>query len=102
MGRPGLLGLWILSKKYWNRRSFRSGDGEIFCSGRQFLFSYKIVRRFFDVLVDGSEFFVNFFIETCVRKWLQSLLLVEFGPPNNDCHHPPSPPSSFNTSSLHY
>ena len=35
-----------------------SVDGEIFCSGEQFLFSYKIVNSVFDnVLINESEKF---------------------------------------------
>ena len=35
-----------------------SVDGEIFCRGEQFLFSYKIVNSVFDnVLIDESEKF---------------------------------------------
>ena len=57
MGRPGRLGLWILGKRV-NTRSSMSVDGEIFCSGEQFLFSYKIVNSVFDnVLIDESEKF---------------------------------------------
>ena len=71
-----------------NTRSSRSDDGEIFCSGRQFLYSYKIVNRFFgnvNVLVDESEIFVNFGIKRGIRKLPQSYFLVEVGPPNDDC-----------------
>ena len=40
-----------------------------FCSGRQFLFGYIVVKRVFDnVLVDVSEIFVNFSIKGGVRK----------------------------------
>ena len=57
MGRPGRSGLWILGKKV-NTRSSMSVDGEIFCSGEQFLFSCKIVNSVFDnVLIDESEKF---------------------------------------------
>ena len=57
MGRPGRLDLWILGKKV-NTWSTISVDGEIFCSGEQFLFSYKIVNSIFDnVLIDESEKF---------------------------------------------
>ena len=44
-----------------------------------------VYRVFDDVLVDESETFVNFFITRGVRKLPQSLFLVEFGLPNNDC-----------------
>ena len=61
-----------------NTRSFRSDGGVTFYSGRQFLFSYKIVNRVFDnSLVDESEILV--------RKLPLSFSLVEVGPPNNDC-----------------
>ena len=57
MGRSGRSGLWILGKKV-NTRSSMSVDGEIFCSGEQFLFSCKIVNSVFDnVLIDESEKF---------------------------------------------
>ena len=85
MGRPELLGLWILGKKV-NTRSSGSGDGEIFGSGRQFLFSNKIVNRIFDnVLLDQSEIFVHFSIKGGVRRLPQGFFLVEVGPPNNNC-----------------
>lgn len=43
-----------------NTRSFRSDGGVTFYSGRQFLFSYKIVNRVFDnSLVDESEILVR-------------------------------------------
>ena len=52
------------------------------CSGRQFLFSYKIEKRIFDnVSVDESEIFVNFCMKEDFRKLLQSFLLLEVGPP---------------------
>ena len=52
------------------------------CSGRQFLFSYKIEKRIFDhVSVDESEIFVNFCMKEDFRKLPQSFLLLEVGPP---------------------
>ena len=52
------------------------------CSGRQFLFSYKIEKRIFDnVSVDESEIFVNFCMKEDFRKLPQIFLLLEVGPP---------------------
>ena len=52
------------------------------CSGRQFLFSYKIEKRIFDnVSVDESVIFVNFCMKEDFRKLPQSFLLLEVGPP---------------------
>ena len=54
------------------------------CSGRQFLFSYKIEKRIFgNVSVDESEIFVNFCMKENFRKLPQSFLLLEVGPPTN-------------------
>ena len=56
-----------------------------FCSGRQFLFSNKIVNRVFDnVQVDGSKIFVKVITKRGVRKLPQSFFLAEVGLPNNN------------------
>ena len=65
------------------------------CSGRQFLFSYKIEKRIFDnVSVDESEIFVNFCMKEDFRKLPQSFLLLEVGPPTKTA--PPLSAGRFN------
>ena len=59
-------------------------DDEISSSSRQFLFDYKVINSALDnLLVSGSEIFVDFSIKRGVRKLPQSSFLVEVGPPNN-------------------
>ena len=67
-----------------NIRSSRSGDDEIGSSSRQFLFDYKVVNNALDnLLISGSEIFIDLSIKRGVRKLPQSFFLVEVGPPNN-------------------
>ena len=62
----------------------RSDNDEIGSSSRQFLFDYKVVNGALDnLLVIGSEIFINLSIKRGVRKLPQSFFLVEVGPPNN-------------------
>ena len=71
-------------KQKVNTRSSRSGNDEISSSSRQFLVDYKVVNSALDnLLVCGSEIFIDFGIKRGVRKLPQSFCLVEAGPPNN-------------------
>ena len=46
--------------------------------------SYKVVNSALDnLLISGSEIFIEFSIKRGVRKLPQSFFLVEVGPPNN-------------------
>ena len=57
---------------------------EIISSSRQFLFGYKVINSALDnLLVSGSEIFIDFSIKRGVRKLPQSFLFVEVGPPKN-------------------
>ena len=48
------------------------------------MFDYKVVNSALDnLLVIGSEIFIDFSIKRGIRKLAQSLFLVEVGPPND-------------------
>ena len=48
------------------------------------MFDYKVYNCALDnLLVSGSEIFIDISIKRGVRKLPQSFFLVEFGPPNN-------------------
>ena len=83
-GRSAWVARFVKFRKKVNTQSSSCCDDEISSSSRQFLSDYKVVTSsLHNLLVSGSEIFIDLSVKRGVRKFPQTFLLVEVGPPNN-------------------